>query len=228
MLKICQECGKEYTSQGKKFCSNKCQGKAKRGENNIRWSGGLQKRKCEICGKQFVVKASWIKKGEGKYCSRECSAKAQVTRVECRCVICGVMFERTPCLIARGGGNYCSKQCHGIAQRKLRLGENCPNWKGGSTSKGKLIRGSASYKDWRKAVFERDNWTCQDCGERNYGGRGKTVFLHAHHVFPFADFPEHQLAVWNGITLCEICHAKLHPSLMARTPKREVVTSQAS
>jgi len=228
VLKICQECGKEYTTQGKKYCSNECRGNATKGKNNYSWRGGPVARECQICGKQFEVRASRIRNGEGKYCSRECSSKAQVTRVECRCVVCGVMFERTPCLVTRGGGNYCSKQCHGIAQRKLRLGENCPNWKGGSTPKGKLIRGSASYKDWREAVFARDNWTCQDCGERNYKGRGKTVFLHAHHIFSFADFPEHQLAVWNGVTLCEICHSKHHSQLAAQIIKKGAVVSQVS
>ena len=36
------------------------------------------------------------------------------------------------------------------------------------------------YKEWRKAVFERDNYTCQDCGE-------KGVYLEAHHIKSWAE-----------------------------------------
>jgi hypothetical protein len=38
-------------------------------------------------------------------------------------------------------------------------GENHPNWKGGLTSINQKIRSSLEYILWRRAVFERDNWT---------------------------------------------------------------------
>jgi hypothetical protein len=34
--------------------------------------------------------------------------------------------------------------------------------------------------------------------------------IHAHHVFEFADFPEHRFSLWNGVTLCPYCHMKAH------------------
>jgi len=104
---------------------------------------------------------------------------------------------------------------------KARRGENGSGWKGGVTSATKIARASTEYKRWREAAFTRDNYTCQDCGER--GGK-----LHAHHVFSFADFPEHRLEVWNGVTLCEVCHAKLHPAMATRMFERGVEISQAS
>src|SRR3990167_11383697 len=61
---------------------------------------------------------------------------------------------------------------------KIR-GENHHGWKGGITSENHKIRGSLEYKLWRKAVFERDNWTCIWCGQR--GSR-----LNADHIKPFA------------------------------------------
>lgn len=63
------------------------------------------------------------------------------------------------------------------------------------------LRTSKAYAKWRVKVFERDGYTCQDCGTK--GGT-----LNADHIFPFAHFPELRLAVENGRTLCEDCHKK--------------------
>ena len=82
-------------------------------------------------------------------------------------------------------------------------GENSPNWKGGLTSINNQIRGSANYKLWRKSIFQRDNFTCQ-----KYRIRGGELV--AHHINNFADFPELQLALDNGITLSEKAHREFH------------------
>ncbi len=62
------------------------------------------------------------------------------------------------------------------------LGKNHHNWKGGITPINKLIRKSPEYKLWRKAVFERDRFTCVWCGIKN-----KTI--QADHIKPFSLFP---------------------------------------
>lgn len=80
-------------------------------------------------------------------------------------------------------------------------GRNSPNWKGGITPINRLIRSSSKYKDWRLAVFERDNYTCQACGSRG-------IALHADHIKPFAYYPELRLVIENGRTLCIPCHKK--------------------
>lgn len=64
-------------------------------------------------------------------------------------------------------------------------------------------RGTADYKFWRTAVFERDKYTCQDCGV--VGGE-----LNAHHVKKFKDYPKDRYDIKNGITLCVTCHRKRH------------------
>ena len=74
------------------------------------------------------------------------------------------------------------------------------NWKGGITPIHLLIRNSVEYKIWRKAVFERDNYTCIWCGD-NKGGN-----LEADHIKPFAHYPELRFAIDNGRTLCKKCH----------------------
>jgi len=80
-------------------------------------------------------------------------------------------------------------------------GENNPFWKGGITPLRRRIYVSSEYKKWRKLVFERDNYTCQECGK--VGGK-----LNADHIKPFSLFPELRFVVSNGRTLCEKCHKK--------------------
>jgi hypothetical protein len=83
-------------------------------------------------------------------------------------------------------------------------GEKGNNWKGGLTPINRRIRESVELRLWREAVFARDAWTCQHCGD-NKGGN-----LNAHHIKQFAHFPELRTAIENGITLCKSCHIKVH------------------
>lgn len=58
------------------------------------------------------------------------------------------------------------------------------------------------YSDWRKAVFERDNFTCLICGSR--GGE-----LQAHHIKSWAKHPDLRFEITNGMTVCKgPCHGK--------------------
>ena len=77
------------------------------------------------------------------------------------------------------------------------------NYKGGITSENQTIRGSIEYRFWRKAIYSRDNFTCQKFGIRG----GKLV---AHHMNNFADFPELRFAIDNGITLSDKAHREFH------------------
>lgn len=83
---------------------------------------------------------------------------------------------------------------------RLRKGENSPNWKGGITPVNERIRNSLEYSLWRKAVFQRDNYTCIWCGNKTSGS------LNADHIKPFSLFPELRFAIDNGRTLCKDCH----------------------
>lgn len=86
----------------------------------------------------------------------------------------------------------------GIHQTQT-MGENNPNWKGGITPKYRAIRTTLEYKLWRKAVFDRDNYTCVLC---NTSG----VYLNADHIKPLALYPESIYDISNGRTLCLPCH----------------------
>ena len=78
-------------------------------------------------------------------------------------------------------------------------GEQHRWWKGGITPINEAIRKSLEYKLWRKAVFERDNFTCIWCDKKD-----KTI--QADHIKPFSLFPELRFAIDNGRTLCHDCH----------------------
>ena len=77
------------------------------------------------------------------------------------------------------------------------------NWKGGVTTKNKAIRNSTQAVYWRKSVFDRDKYTCQDCGV--IGGR-----LEAHHIKSFKSYPLLRFELSNGVTLCYKCHKIKH------------------
>ena len=81
-----------------------------------------------------------------------------------RCPICGKVL------------HYSTKYCN----RHAVAGERSYNWKGGITPLGARIRNLHEYQQWRLKVFQRDNWTCQDCRARSQ--KGKAVVLNAHHT----------------------------------------------
>jgi 5-methylcytosine-specific restriction endonuclease McrA len=64
-------------------------------------------------------------------------------------------------------------------------------------------RHGIKYRLWRNSVFERDGYTCQDCGQKGGG-------LNAHHIKSFKKYPKLRYEINNGITLCEKCHRKRH------------------
>lgn len=101
-----------------------------------------------------------------------------------------------------------------------QIGNKNPFWKGGITPTTALVRESWKYIEWRQKVFIRDDFTCQDCGQK--GG-----YLEAHHkksfsilmkeaiyFFPLLNIYDAcmlYIPLWdldNGQTLCQKCHNK--------------------
>lgn len=80
-------------------------------------------------------------------------------------------------------------------------GENHYLWKGGITPWRKMLYYSREYQEWRRTVFERDGFTCRECGHSGDD-------LRAHHILPIRDWkdPQFSLNPANGITLCDDCH----------------------
>jgi hypothetical protein len=51
---------------------------------------------------------------------------------------------------------------------------------------------------WAASVKKRDGFSCRACGYTGY--------LHSHHILPKSKFPKYVYCVWNGVTLCKLCH----------------------
>lgn len=102
------------------------------------------------------------------------------------------------------GHNRCTPSARtkmSLAKRGNYLGESNPNWRGGVPFLDPERNRFAARK-WAADIKDRDNWTCQECGETNN--------LHAHHIRRWKDYPELRYDLDNGITLCHSCHAKAH------------------
>lgn len=95
------------------------------------------------------------------------------------------------------------------------MGESNPSWKGGVTKFIIKVKRLTEYKQWQKAVFNRDNFTCRNCGKR--GGtkiphhlKAFSYLLNKFKVKTIQDAKEYK-ALWdidNGVTLCIPCHEK--------------------
>ncbi len=147
---------------------------------------------CETCGKQFRG-VNEYKNRLSKYCSKECWAnRANPKIVKCR--YCGKHFEAPE----NADRKFCSREC-GF---KYFVGTNSHRYKDGKSLERQRGRDSGKLANWRKKVYQRDGYTCVKCGTVGY--------LNAHHIKPYAEYPEYRFEVSNGITLCVECHAKEH------------------
>ena len=63
-------------------------------------------------------------------------------------------------------------------------GENNHFWKGGKTKISQQIKNLVEYKMWRSKVFERDKYTCVQCGRKRK--EGDRVIIQADHIYPFS------------------------------------------
>lgn len=67
-------------------------------------------------------------------------------------------------------------------------------------TKKRSVRDTPEYKNWRKKILGRDNYTCQCCGSKQN--------LEVHHNKSVRFYPELATNINNGITLCNSCHKK--------------------
>lgn len=194
--KSCESCGETFkTRHNSRFCSNKCRAVNSKKKSTVTL-------KCTCCGKSFERIKSAIKGSKiGSFCRKECLLeyssktkgkshyKSNGKNVSCAC--CGKSFYRQTHAIRNS--NFCSSECYfkHIHNDTLTDEERMEN------------RDYKEYREWRKEVYERDDYTCQCCGERGQK-------LAAHHIFNFAKYKELRTDLNNGITLCQPCHKEFH------------------
>ena len=188
----------------------------------------LEKRICKECFKSFIFSASPsnIKLNKGSFCSFECKNKNR-----CKKMIGNVPWNKNK-KMPDGFSEKISKIVKGrrypidcrkklslrlkgikrsekakLNMSKATIGRFSKNkhwnWKGGISSENSSIRGSHEIYLWRKAVLERDNFTCQKTGQKG----GKLV---VHHINNFSNFPELRTSISNGVTLSLEAHRKFH------------------
>lgn len=165
---------------------------------------------CPICGRDFHRRGK--RKTQGKHapcCSVRCKAFRQkgvpFTKMVKRgawinCLICGKGFYRYPCQRRL----HCSMKCRDKNPETCAnfRGEKHYNWKGGLSPINQALRSSPAARKWTMEVFRRDKFTCRSCGKKRT--------LQSHHIYPWAEFHSLRFRASNGITLCKLCHSKLH------------------
>mgnify|MGYP001570022746 CR=1 FL=1 len=199
--KTCASCGRDFLSQHgpAKYCSQACMGRGH--SKNYKKTYSFT---CGQCGKQSLL-GSRKKPKIRRFCDDKCRLRARRTGGDRQCLFCKKKFYCQKCESDR---KYCSMSCRAKGMpvkywagkhRPEMMGERHFAWKGGVTSEQDRIRTSLEYKMWRVKVFERDDFTCQNCGIR-----GKAI--HADHIKPFSLYPELRIKVSNGRVLCKNCH----------------------
>ncbi|MBI3632980.1 MAG: HNH endonuclease [Candidatus Vogelbacteria bacterium] len=146
----------------------------------------MEERQCLVCKKKIWIKASYIQRGWGKYCSKRCQAKAQRNGQWLHCDYCEKLIYRTPKDFVRSESKkfFCSVGCHCAWENKnRRSGENAPNWIAGQrVYKNLLIRAGikricgqcrlrdervlvAHHRDRNRRNNRLDNleWLCMNC-----------------------------------------------------------------
>ena len=210
----CLYCDKKFNCDysKRKYCSYKCYWNSKKKRVKI---------KCDLCGKEFLRVPFKVK--EKNYCSKWCSGKVNRSK---RIITPEDKLKISKIAKERGYGRWMKgkKGNAGSFKKGQNKGSKSSNWKGGITPLNNAVRGLTEMFEWKKAVFEKDDWTCQICGVR--GGT-----LNADH-YPKMFWQimaknkisniEEALAceeLWNinnGRTTCENCHREITKKQMKK------------
>lgn len=192
----CEFCGAitEVIKRGKKqqqrFCNSKCHGATLR-----------QHRYCMVCNGNLP----YMNK---EFCSKKCYGKFRVNKKlpdhHIKSLSLAKKGKPIKHLIANKEA-ICKKisaALTGKAQPWNR-GAAHPNYIDGGKAQYQRQKamGRVEYKSWRRAIFERDDFTCQICFIK--GGK-----LNADHIKPWASYPNLRYDLNNGLTLCVACHRK--------------------
>lgn len=154
---------------------------------------------CDSCREQKSIcpECSGKKSLYDKFCGNSCAGKWKFRNSEKvrNAIKLGIA-------LAHNTASERAKRRKGIPNYNIR-GDRNPNWKGGTyRNERNILMGRVEYTNWRKSVFERDNYTCRMCGTK--GGD-----LEADHIIPYYVDKDKVLELSNGRTVCVPCHKQL-------------------
>ncbi len=222
--RVCPICGEVFQTttnrlkHGRgKTCSKKCQYQLRRLKND------KIKFKCAVCGKKIWRSKSQVT-SKYQFCSRDCSYKGRslgyvertITKPyntvksleeEKQCLLCHTNF-----FTRKTKQKYCTRHCFEQSHKERMRGSNNPSYIDGRSKNTRCYRGD-DWKDIRKKIYERDQWTCQDCGKHCEGRE-----IQCHHIIPYKETQDNSED--NLVTLCVSCHGKYggkKPKLFSRT-----------
>lgn len=159
---------------------------------------------CQICQKEFYIKPSHLKRGDGKYCSNTCAGIGRRRGEFVKCQTCGKDVWRMPLHILRSksGKYFCDKSCQTLWRNsEMYVGPNHPNWKGGLNA----------YRDMMlRSGLAR---ICKRCDQKD------ERLLAVHHV----DENRKNNTMNNLIWLCYNCHYLIHKDKMEKKKFMEVL-----
>lgn len=120
------------------------------------------------------------------------------------------------CLHKKGGrsGIPLCKKSKRLMSEKMS-GVNNPLYISGcSKSRKDEYKKDYEIRDWRNAVFKRDNYTCQKCFKNK-------VKLNADHIKTWSEHPKLRFDINNGRTLCVNCHKEVTREWMRKNWKNQ-------
>lgn len=144
-------------------------------------------------GKRILVKIDDLPNNSNEKINIECDNCKQQIKVVYR-----VYFKHN-----HNGKYYCNH----CSSKVLMSGDKHWNWNSDRTEEDRQDRhngNKAQINEWRKKVYDRDNYTCQHCH------LSKSHHLIAHHLNGYDNYKEERFLVSNGITLCDECHKDFH------------------
>lgn len=216
--KICKSCGKElpleafrkdsHGSLGRKAHCKECM-------SNKEKDTRVYEIICETCGEKFIATTK-----RAKYC-KECKCKRQSKRMSgqnhpnynggvlVHCDTCSKELHINLSEYENNAHHFCNKKCYGSWKSEQMQGENNYFYDSELTDEYRQQykedkRVGSEMDNWRKQVYERDNYTCQHCGSNKSGT------LNAHHKDGYHWCEERRHDVSNGVTLCKDCHDEFH------------------
>lgn len=198
----CSECKNLFIAKAyplRKFCSRLCFRASRRGKpvKEMNFS-------CALCGKRYRVKPSHL--ARRRYCSNTCLSSA--LKGKSIAWFTGKPFSeehrKNLSLSHMGGKSHLGIKHTEETKMKISAanqGVSIDDWSGFKRNQNYLDRRSFRTTIQRQ-VFERDDYTCQLCGQ-------KGVALQVDHIQSWKEYVELRFCIDNCRTLCMGCHYQI-------------------